>query len=139
MSIKSEVVARCVQPTCYAAMAVPIRFTYDPSAPLEVVATFTDQGDSCTWTLGRDLLADALECDATGRAGVGDVQAWTTGKNLTLQLQGFDDDWSPASAQFTMRARTVAQFLARTAQLVPYGQERVDVDRGLMALLGGTA
>ena len=137
MTIKSEVVARYVYPG-YPAVAVPIRLTYDPAAPLEVVATFTDQGECCAWTLSRDLLVDALDCDATGRAGLGDVQAWTTGKDLTLQLRGFDDD-GPATAHFTMRARTVAGFLARTAQLVPYGQERVDIDRELVALLGETA
>lgn len=135
MTIKSEVVARCVQPG-YPAVAVPIRLTYDPAAPLEVVATFTDQDDSCPWTFGRDLLDEALD----GRAGLGDVQAWTTGKTLTLQLRGFDDDCGPVTAEFTMHARAVAQFLARTARLVPFGQEWVDVDdRELAALLGETA
>lgn len=132
MTITFHLAARSVRCSAW----VPIRLTYDPAAPLEVVATFMDH-PCCDWTFGRDLLVDALDWDVTGRAGFGDVQAWTSGKTLTLQLHGFDQDDEPMTDAFTMPARKVAQFLARTAQLVPYGQERVDIDQELLALLGG--
>jgi hypothetical protein len=131
VTVQTEFVAECVRPD---QGPVPIRFTYDPAAPLEVVATFPDQPD-VDWRFSRDLLGEALD----GRAGLGDVQAWTSGKALTLRLRGFGDDGAPMSAVFAMPARKVAQFLARTAHLVPYGQERVDIDRELVALLGDTA
>lgn len=133
MSIESEFTARAIAYNG-SAVPVPIRLAYDPDQPLEVVLTFLDRED-VPWTFARDLLNRAL----TERAGLGDVQAWTNGQSLTLVLHGFDESNERWSAEFVLPARKVAQFLARTAQLVPYGQERVDVDGGLALLLGGAA
>jgi len=86
------------------------------------------------WTLARDLLAAALR----SREGIGDVQAWPSaasaagGTILNIAMT------SPfGHAQFEASAAAIEDFLARTYQLVPDGEESayLDFDAELTALL----
>ena len=88
------------------------------------------------WIFARELLGKGIE----GREGVGDVTVWPASESadgvpgavLNLELA------SPfGQAQFEAPVRQVRDFLRRTYEAVPEGQEtdHVDVEAELMALL----
>ena len=88
------------------------------------------------WILARDLLAMGIE----GREGLGDVTVWpsansesgTPGSVLHIELS------SPlGQAHFEASAREISDFLRRTYQIVPPGEEsgHIDVDAELNDLL----
>jgi hypothetical protein len=94
------------------------------------------------WTFCRELLAAAL----LGPAGMGDVQAWPatavaasaedgagTGEKIINITLGSPD----GCARFEAGAAGIEQFLARTYDLVPAGQESgyLNIDAGLAELL----
>jgi len=88
------------------------------------------------WTFARDLLSTG-----TGdREGLGDVRVWLSagpedgrpGSVLNLELS------SPfGHAHFQVPAKSISDFLRRTYQLVPPGEEseHIDVEAGLNDLL----
>jgi hypothetical protein len=101
------------------AARVLTRLYYSPDIPHCVEATFDLGGDHApvVWTLGRELLRDGL----SGPAGLGDVQIGPTdldSRTLHLRLQSPD-----ATAEFSVPAQELADFLQRTAKAVPYGRE----------------
>jgi hypothetical protein len=116
----------------------------DPYAIRMAFHTGTDE--PVEWTFARDLLAAALH----SREGIGDVQAWpsaapgdpaaggaqqatTTGHSILNIAMS-----SPfGQAQFEMSARAIEQFLERTYQVIPAGQESgyLDFDAELTDLL----
>jgi hypothetical protein len=88
------------------------------------------------WTFARDLLSTGIE----EREGLGDVTVWPSagsesdgrGSVLNLKLS------SPfGHAHFDVPARSISDFLGRTYQLVPAGEEseHIDVEAGLKDLL----
>jgi hypothetical protein len=121
--------------------------SYDSADPYAVRMAFdvgTDQ--PVEWTLARDLLAAALHA----REGIGDVQAWPSAASCD-PAAGIVEEGAAAGhsilniamsspfgqAQFEASARTVGEFLQRTYQLVPAGQESgyLDFDAELTELL----
>lgn len=87
------------------------------------------------WTFGRELLALGVE----GVAGLGDVRIWQSAESssglvavLNIELA------SPhGQARFEAPVAEVADFLHRTYQVVPAGQEseHIDLEAGLTELL----
>lgn len=81
------------------------------------------------WVFARELLASGIEDDQ----GIGDVRVWpSAGGVLNIELI------SPfGRAQFEAPAAGISDFLRRTYEVVPAGQEnpRVDVDAALQELL----
>jgi len=120
------------------------RLSYTREDPYAVRIVFgAGQGTPVEWMLGRDLLAAGLE----GRAGLGDVKLWPSaasaaseaaptsladalGGVLNIQLS------SPfGQAHFEAPAGEVADFLRRTYELVPAGEEARYYDEQLTNLL----
>ncbi len=107
------------------------KFRYDDNYPTDVTVTFTggEDGDgapdSVTWLLGRDVLALRVE-------GLADVRCRRDRAWFHLDLSVPD-----GNATFTLVYGQVAAFLHATTRLVPYGEERIDMDAGLAQLLGG--
>lgn len=115
--------------------AVIIYNTADPLA----VSTLFDTGAEkpVRWTFARDLLSEGLH----RRVGDGDMAVWPavddTGEPaLNLRLSSPDGD-----ALIEAPAGVVEDFLARTAEVVPFGDEELqtNVDAALEAILGGIA
>jgi hypothetical protein len=118
--------------------ALATSFFYSSKDPYAVRVVFhVSLGEAVEWVFARDLLAAGFE----GLEGHGDVRVWpsaisqdgTWGDVLNIELT------SPfGRAQFEAPAGEVADFLVRTYQLVPSGQEsqRVDVAAELDNLLG---
>ncbi len=88
------------------------------------------------WIFARDLLSKGIE----GREGLGDVQVWPSagtqggapGSVLNIELS------SPfGQAHFEAPAKDISEFLGRTYQIVPAGDESdyVDVEAELTDLL----
>ncbi len=111
--------------------SAPVRCTLEfrLEDPYAVRATFHANGTAVEWLLARDLLRAGL----TRCAGDGDVQvapAPGNGQQIQVTLT------SPSGRAVLVASReSVALFLGRTDALVPYGQERLDLDRLAQALL----
>jgi hypothetical protein len=96
------------------------------------------------WILARDLLAAALH----GSEGLGDVRAWPSAASCDPDVVAIGGTAGPAilniamsspygQAQFEVSAKAIEDFLQRTYQLVPIGQESsyLDFDAELTELL----
>jgi hypothetical protein len=114
-------------------MAEPVRVSahlrYDVYDPYAVCVSF-DAGtaEHIDWTFARDLLHSGL----AQPSGEGDVKVWTHDGQVCLAL------CSPSGrAVLETPSRAVADFLARTDELIPRGTETdfVDLDRELSELL----
>ncbi|MEU6231710.1 SsgA family sporulation/cell division regulator [Kitasatospora sp. NPDC047058] len=107
---------------------------YDPADPYAVRFTFHLPGDEpVTWVFARELLLDGL----SGPSGEGDVHIHPVGGDLAevgivLHSPGGD-------ALLRASAAPLVAFLARTARLVPMGQELTggELDAQLADILGG--
>lgn len=109
-----------------------VRLVFDPAAPLEVRATFSNRRQCVTWKLSRDVLADALD----GPAGMGDAQMWPDGGEIHVRLHG----WDGHVETIALRWLDVERFVGRATRMVPRGQERlIGLDRELADLLGGAS
>jgi hypothetical protein len=121
--------------------------SYDSTDPYAVRMAFDVGTDEpVEWTLARDLLAAALH----GREGIGDVQAWPSAASCDPAAGIVGEGAAAGSAilniamsspfgqaQFEASALAVGEFLQRTFQLVPAGQESgyLDFDAELTELL----
>jgi hypothetical protein len=89
------------------------------------------------WLIWRDVLARRVEgssrCHIDGRVAYGGASCDTEGPWLYLTLSGLK-----GTVTLRFLAASVEAFLADTARLVPYGQERIEMDAELASLLGGT-
>ena len=108
--------------------------TEDPYATR--IAFHVGLDEPVEWIFARELLAKGVE----ERTGLGDVQVWPAsesadgvpGQVLNLELS------SPfGQAHFEAPVQEVSDFLVRTYEFVPEGEEtsRVDVEAGLLDLL----
>jgi hypothetical protein len=102
---------------------VPVAATvmWDEANPLEVSFDFNVGLDEpVRWVFARDLLLDAIQ---KNKAGEADVQCEVRDDHMTMRLE------SPfGTAQFSIEASIVGQFLARTLGKVPRGEENYDLD-----------
>jgi hypothetical protein len=114
------------------------RLRYSRDDPYAVhIAFHVPQGAPVEWLLARDLLAAGI----SSRAGVGDVTVWPSagtaaravGDVLNIEVS------SPAGrARLKASATEISDFLRRTYQLIPAGEEseHFDADAELAGLLG---
>ncbi|WP_046731787.1 SsgA family sporulation/cell division regulator [Streptomyces humi] len=118
-------------------LAVPTLLRYSAKDPFAAVLDFhTGTDHQVRWVLDRDMLAEGLR-RPTGR---GDVRLRPTGTGPRTELSLILS--SPhGRAQLLAPLRVVAQWLGRTYELVPSGQEAegLDVDAELSRLLHGAA
>ena len=120
-----------------ARVPVTTSLLYTGDDPYAVRMAFhADTDEPVEWIFARELLSSGIE----GREGLGDVVVWPStsaadgkpGNVLNIELS------SPfGQAQFEAPVREVRDFLRRTYEAVPEGQEaeHVDVEAELMALL----
>ena len=131
---------------------VPARLFYSREDPYAVRITFhTNLAQPVEWMFARDLLATGTE----GRKGLGDVTFWPSagsaaGGDFGGDFGGgFGDGGASGGvlnialsspfgkAHFEAPAREISDFLRRTYQIVPAGQEseHIDVEAELNDLL----
>jgi Streptomyces sporulation and cell division protein, SsgA len=135
-SVSSELGLRLVVPqqTIVPLMASLYYSSEDPYAIR--IAFHVGLDEPVEWIFARDLLAMGIE----GREGDGDVQVWPSGGTeggapdsvLNLELS------SPfGQAHFEAPVKDIAEFLRKTYQLVPVGEESdyVNVEAELHDLL----
>jgi len=135
-TVSAELGVRLVLP---AQTVAPLAATlvYSREAPYAVrIAFHIGLDEPVEWIFARDLLSAGIE----EREGLGDVTVWPSaeaesgepGSVLNLKLS------SPfGHAHFEVPARSVSDFLCRTYQLVPAGEEsdHIDIEAGLNDLL----
>jgi Streptomyces sporulation and cell division protein, SsgA len=115
------------------------RLCYSPEDPYAVhIAFSTGKGEPVKWMVARDLLADGM----WRRAGVGDVTVWPSdgsaagapGGVLNIELS------SPyGQAHFEAPVKEVSNFLRRTYEAVPAGDESAHLDAELTSLAASLA
>ena len=113
------------------------RFFYSHEDPYAISIAFeAGLTEPVEWIFARDLLAMGIE----GREGLGDVTVWPSadseggapGSVLHIELS------SPlGQAHFEAPAREISDFLGRTYQIVPAGEEseHIDIEAELNDLL----
>ncbi|MFF3157448.1 SsgA family sporulation/cell division regulator [Streptomyces sp. NPDC057910] len=112
------------------------RLVYEAEDPFAVRLRFELHEDvTVTWAIARDLLSQGL----TREAGDGDVRVSprTVGGQREARIElagcGLDGEWG--SAVFSAWEPVLRDFLDRTYELVPPGEETVDVDAFLTQVL----
>jgi hypothetical protein len=115
------------------------RLCYSPEDPYAVHLAFsTGKGEPVNWMVARDLLSDGT----WRRAGLGDVTVWPStgsaagapGGVLNIELS------SPyGQAHFEAAVKEVSNFLRRTYEAVPAGDESVYLDAELTSLAASLA
>ena len=110
---------------------------YSSKDPYAIRVVFHDRdGETVEWIFARDLLSTGLQ----KRAGPGDVTVWPSasfdggapGSVLNIEL------CSPfGQAHFEASSRRISDFLRRTYQIIPAGEEskHFDIETGLRDLL----
>ena len=136
-TISAELSFRLVVPPQQAIVPLVASLHYSSGDPYAIrIAFHVGLDEPVEWIFARELLSQGIE----GREGVGDVTVWPASESadgmpgavLNLELS------SPfGQAQFEAPIRQVRDFLRRTYDAVPEGQEadHMDVEAGLMALL----
>jgi hypothetical protein len=126
-------------------MIVPLtaEWCYSRQDPYAVTMSLnTGANEPVKWTFCRELLAAAL----LAPAGIGDVQAWPAAASAASAEDGAGTsekiinivlDSPDGSARFEAGAAGIEEFLARTHEVVPAGQESgyLNIDAGLAELL----
>jgi hypothetical protein len=138
--ISAELGVRLVLPE-QTVMPLVARLSYSHEDPYALNIAFEVGLDKTVeWIFARDLLAMGIE----GREGLGDVTVWPSadseggahGSVLHIELS------SPfGQAHFEAPAREISDFLRRTYQIVPAGEEsgHIDVEAELSDLLRQTS
>ncbi len=113
-------------------LPLPVQLQYGSDDPYAVSVAFQGPDEVVTWVFARDLLAEGL--DAPG--GEGDVtvrpERGPFGDVLVIGLASPD-----GQAELEADAAAVRDFLRRTEQVLPRGQEHtvIDIDAELSQLL----
>ena len=104
------------------ASVLPIRaeLAFDCADPYTVRVEFTGTHSSCTWLIGRELLAQGILAEPSAPAGTGDVRIWRDEDPafLLMALSGVEGD-----AVLAGPAEPFARFISATTALVPFGSE----------------
>ena len=104
------------------ASVLPIRaeLAFDCADPYTVRVEFTGTHSSCTWLIGRELLAQGILAEPSAPAGTGDVRIWRDEDPafLLMALSGVEGD-----ALLAGPAEPFARFISATTALVPFGSE----------------
>jgi hypothetical protein len=125
--VSAELEVRLVLPG-QAIMPLVARLFYSHEDPYAISIAFAAGLDEpVEWIFARDLLAMGIE----GHEGLGDVTVWPSadseggapGSVLHIELS------SPlGQAHFEVSAREISDFLRRTYQIVPAGEESEHID-----------
>lgn len=102
---------------------VQANWSYRRPHPFAVHVGFLTRDGFVEWSFARDLLVDGL----TAPAGEGDVEVRphvNDSSRLILELRSPD-----GSARFELDRAAIAQFVRRSLELVPRGEEDKHVDR----------
>jgi hypothetical protein len=115
---------------------VPLMATlaYNCSDPYAITMAFhVGTDEPVEWALARDLLAAAR----SGHEGIGDFQAWPSTEPGGIEILNLSMTSPFGHARFEASAEDISEFLDRTFELVPDGQEssHLDFDDELAALL----
>lgn len=97
----------------YTPLSVTLR--YDPARPLEIGMVFP----KTTWTFARDLLREGIQMGD----GIGDVVICPVQEGVEIQLRSEEGE-----ATLLFRRDDLLDFLAETTEIVPIGEENIDVD-----------
>ncbi|MFC9319041.1 SsgA family sporulation/cell division regulator [Streptomyces nigra] len=115
--------------------ALRAEFRFAPTDPLLVTVIFHPKdGPAVPWEISRDLLCDGL----LQSSGIGDVRVWPAryrGRPLVrVRLEAYG-----STAMFEVSLDPLEEWLTRTCELVPPGEELDGVDWDIVVrdLLGG--
>lgn len=116
------------------ASVLPIRteLVFDPADPYTVHLDFTGPHSSCTWLIGRELIAHGILADGSSPAGTGDVRIWRDDDPtfLLFALSGVEGD-----ALLAGPAEAFARFISATTQVVPFGSESSRMEEEISRLI----
>lgn len=121
-----------------APFAVHLQLSWTAEAPFTVTLVFPGRTETPLWVLSRELLEQGLY----EPAGLGDVRCAVVGNTYTITLAGVGNRHQPATTlDLDLTRPSVADFLAETQEVVPYGAEShwIDLDSKLDQLLRGAA
>lgn len=122
-TVSTELELRVVSPR-QTPLPLPASFSYSREDPYAVhVAFHVGEGKSVEWTFARDLLSMGI----AGREGLGDVRVWPSagpeGSVLNIGVR------SPfGEAHFEAPTNEILDFVRRTCQIVPVGEESDHLD-----------
>jgi sporulation and cell division protein SsgA len=122
-TVSTELELRVVSPR-QTTLPLPASFSYSREDPYAVhVAFHVGEGKSVEWTFARDLLSMGI----AGREGLGDVRVWPSagpeGSVLNIGVR------SPfGEAHFEAPTNEILDFVRRTCQIVPVGEESDHLD-----------
>lgn len=106
---------------------ISIKVTWSNDDPLILACEF----DGTPWEVGRDLIREAA-LKTPLLAGQGDVKVYIQNGGLNLALhtdQGLAEIWMP---WWRMK-----NFLAKAYNIIPQGEEKLDVDSAIEKILEG--
>jgi sporulation and cell division protein SsgA len=126
-TVSAKLELRCVAPR-QTMQPLAASFSYSRSDPYAVCVTFhVGRGEAVEWTFARDLLTMGMvRCE-----GIGDVRVWPSagsaggapGSVLNIEL------CSPRfQSHFQAPAKDIFDFVCRTCQIVPAGEESAHLD-----------
>ena len=120
-----------------AASPLETEFSYDPSDPFAVTATFLTVAGQVRWTFGRDLLLGGLY-EPTGD---GDVHVWPCLDNQARSVVIIELCSPDGEALVQARTVDVSAFVELMTTAVPQGEEGtyLDVDSAISAIFADEA
>ena len=138
-TVSAELELRLVVPDDAEEMVVPLTggLDYSVSDPYAVRVSFhVGLAEPVEWVFGRELLCAGIE----GPSGLGDVRIWPSeepASDFSDEVLNIEISSPNGQARFEVPVLEVAEFLCRTYQIVPEGQEseHLDIAEGLTALL----
>lgn len=112
---------------------VPVSLRYDSNDPYAVAATFRTGGQGVDWVFARELLAAGVNRPV----GQGDVRVWPGSTPEDDEVVYIALSSPDGRALLEAPARQLRDFVARSALVVPPGEESryLDLDSTLAALL----
>ena len=115
-----EVVAMHLVLSDASVLPIKAELRFDCADPYTVRLDFTGAHSSCTWLIGRELIAQGVLADPSAPAGTGDVRIWRDEDPafLLMALSGVEGD-----ALLAGPAEPFARFVSATTALVPFGSE----------------
>lgn len=127
-----EVVAMHLVLSDASVLPIKAELGFDAADPYTVRLEFTGPHSSCTWLIGRELIAQGILADPGTPAGTGDVRIWRDEDPtfLLIALSGVEGD-----ALLAGPAEPFARFIAASTTLVPFGSESSRMEQEISRLI----